>query len=660
MVDVFNSFFYLSRRQKRLVQLIADSGLIIFSFSLAMLLRLDSWDFRYSQRDWLILSAVVPVSLFVFVRMGFYRAVIRYMTPKALEVIIVGVGASALSLWIVSFVFSVPVPRSIPFIYAMLAMCTIGGVRFALRGIYLSGLMRTKKRVVIYGAGSAGRQLAASLNHGVEYQPVAFVDDAAYLHNTSVQGLNVYPPKKIAVLIKNYNAEKILLAVPSASRTRRREILDSLNSLGVSVQTIPGLADIVSGKSRINEIHDVAVEDLLCRDPTPPDVSLMGAKIFNKVVMVTGAGGSIGSELCRQIIRQHPSQLLLLELSEFALYTIEQELLQLSAELGLQVDIKPILGSVQNGERLESVMKTHSVETIYHAAAYKHVPMVEYNVIEGVRNNVFGTLHTARAAIVAGVETFVLVSTDKAVRPTNVMGATKRLAELVCQALAELQSATCFSMVRFGNVLGSSGSVVPLFRRQIQAGGPITVTHPEITRYFMTIPEAAELVIQAGSMGKGGDVFVLDMGEPVKIVDLAKHMVRLSGLEPFTSGFDGSGAPSVKGGDIEIVYTGLRPGEKLYEELLIGDNVEPTRHKRIMTAREIYWPWKKLEPLLDELLDACGKCEPSTVRHLLLESPIGYRPHPQEAIAKVRKAENSRKLRPASAIPTPEIPVELA
>lgn len=659
MVDVFNSFFYLSRRQKRLVQVFADSSLIILSFSMAMLLRLDSWDFRYSQRDWLILSAVVPLSLFAFVRLGFYRAVIRYMTIKAFEVIIVGVGVSALSLWIVSFLFNVPVPRSIPFIYAMLALITIGGVRFALRGIYLSGQMRKKNRVVIYGAGAAGRQLAASLNHGCEYQPVAFVDDSVNLHNAFIQGLTVYPSTKMAAIINNYSAEKVLLALPSASRTRRREILDSLNSLGVSVQTIPGLADIVSGKSKINEIHDVAVEDLLGRDPTPPDASLMGAKIFGKIVMVTGAGGSIGSELCRQIIRRQPGQLLLLELSEFALYSIEQELLQLSAKMGLHVDVVPILGSVQNGQRLEAVMKSYRVQTIYHAAAYKHVPMVEYNVIEGVRNNVFGTLHTAQAAVASGVETFVLVSTDKAVRPTNVMGATKRLAELVCQALAEAQSVTCFSMVRFGNVLGSSGSVVPLFRRQIQTGGPVTVTHPEITRYFMTIPEAAELVIQAGSMGKGGDVFVLDMGEPVKIVDLAKHMVRLSGLEPFSADFDGSGAPSVKGGDIEIVYTGLRPGEKLYEELLVGDNVEPTRHKRIMTAREIYWPWKKLGPLLDDLLEACGNYEPSTVRRLLLESPIAYQPHPQEAIARDRKADNSKKRRSLSPIPSPEIPVEL-
>lgn len=635
MVTLIDPLFRLSRPNKRLIQLLTDATLIVFSFLAAMLLRLDSWAFMSNPSEWLALTVMVPLSLLIFIRLGFYRAVIRYLTHKAVEAVIIGVVISALCMWLVSVVFNLPVPRSVPFIYAMLSVFTIGGVRFALRAAYQSGQKRQKSRVVIYGAGAAGRQLASSLLQGCEYQPIAFLDDSPALQDTSVHGLKVYPPSKMGMLIDSYGAKKVLLALPSATRTRRREILRELEPLDVSVKTIPGMACLVSGKSKINEVHNVAVEDLLGRDPSPPDPSLMGAKIFDKVVMVTGAGGSIGSELCRQIIRQRPRQLLLLELSEFGLYSIEQDLRQIAAEEGLEVQVKPLLGSVQHGHRQEAIMKKHGVQTVYHAAAYKHVPMVEGNVIEGIRNNVFGTLHTAQAAVAAGVETFVLVSTDKAVRPTNVMGATKRLAELVCQALANSQNGTLFSMVRFGNVLGSSGSVVPLFRKQIQAGGPITVTHPEITRYFMTIPEAAQLVIQAGSMAKGGDVFVLDMGDPVNITELAKHMVRLSGLEPFCSE---TMKKSGQQGDIEIVYTGLRPGEKLYEELLVGDDVEVTRHNRIMTAQEIYWSWPALKRLLDEMLEACRAYDQNIARSLLLAAPIAYNPKSEGTKPSVRKA----------------------
>jgi FlaA1/EpsC-like NDP-sugar epimerase len=417
----------------------------------------------------------------------------------------------------------------VPFIYAMLALLTIGGVRFALRAVYLKGQLRHKDRVLVYGAGAAGRQLVVSLRLGNEHEPIAFVDDAPHLHDAFIQGLKVYAPGKVPRLIGDYGVDKVLLAIPSATRARRREILEALEPLAVPVQSIPGMADMVSGKAQVAEVRDVAVEDLLGRDPIPPSESLMGANITGKVVMVTGAGGSIGSELCRQILLQAPRQLLLLESSEFSLYRIEQELTQEAKRQGLSVPVKALLGSVQHRRRLEEAMFRFGVQTVYHAAAYKHVPMVEHNVVEGLRNNVMGTLSSAEAAIASGVESFVLVSTDKAVRPTNVMGASKRLAELVCQALGDHQAGTRFSMVRFGNVLGSSGSVVPLFRRQIAQGGPITVTHRDITRYFMTIPEAAQLVIQAGAMARGGDVFVLDMGEPVKIAELAAHMVRLSG-----------------------------------------------------------------------------------------------------------------------------------
>ncbi len=624
MNRLINRLFYLSRGQKRLIQLATDTWLIVFSFMMAMLLRLDDWGFtRNDPLEWLLLSAVIPISLLIFARLGFYRAVIRYMTHRAMEAIVVGVVASTISLVLVSYLFDVWVPRSVPFIYAMLAIFTIGGVRFVLRGLYVSSQMRHKTRVVIYGAGAAGRQLAASLALGRDYAPVAFVDDSRQLQGALIHGLKIYAPDKLPSLFATYGVERVLLAIPSESRARRREILVGLEQLDIPVQTIPGLADVVTGKANINEIRDVAVEDLLGRDPSPPDPALMAAKVFGKIVMVTGAGGSIGSELCRQIIHQSPCELLLLELSEYGLYSIEEELKQITVDKGLSVSIKAVLGSVQHSRRLEAIMKISGVQTIYHAAAYKHVPMVEHNIVEGVRNNVFGTLRTAQAAVAAGAENFVLISTDKAVRPTNIMGATKRLAELVCQALADTQSRTRFSMVRFGNVLGSSGSVVPLFRSQIQAGGPVTVTHPEITRYFMTIPEAAQLVIQASSMAEGGDVFVLDMGQPIRILELAKQMIRLSGLVPFCRG---TSFKAEDEGDIEIVYTGLRPGEKLYEELLVGSDVEGTRHERIMTAHETYLPWQVLEKLLNELLDACRASDHSAIRRLLLKAPIAYCP----------------------------------
>ncbi len=628
LTKFLHPLFRLPRPHKRAIQLLADAGLITLSFLLAMLLRLDSWAFVAEPRIWWVLPVVIPVSLAIFMRLGFYRAVIRYMSMKAVKTVAAGVGASALALLVVNYLFHLPVPRSVPFIYAMLALLTIGGVRFALRALYLRNQLRYKTRVVIYGAGAAGRQLVMSLRHGQEYEPVGFVDDAPNLEGAFIQGLKVYAPVELDRLIQDYGVEKVLLAIPSASRARRRAILERLEPLDVPVQTIPGMADVVAGRAEINDLRDVAVEDLLGRDPVPPEPELMGANITGKVVMVTGAGGSIGSELCRQILRQAPAQLLLLELSEYSLYRIEQELLQIAREEGIDCPVKALLGSVQHRNRVQKILATFQVQTIYHAAAYKHVPMVEHNVVEGLRNNVMGTLETARAAVEAGVESFVLVSTDKAVRPTNVMGASKRLAELVCQAMARAQNGTRFSMVRFGNVLGSSGSVVPLFRRQIAAGGPVTVTHPEITRYFMTIPEAAQLVIQAGAMARGGDVFVLDMGEPVKIAELAGRLIRLSGLEPCYPGTDGGDQSR---GDIEIRYSGLRPGEKLYEELLIGENVSETRHPRIMTASEISLEWGEMEGLLETLFDACLMFDAPRIRELLVQAPLGYQPQSELA-----------------------------
>lgn len=623
LMRLLTPLFRLPRAQKRAIQLLADAALITLSYLLAMLLRLDSWVFASDPMVWAVLPAIIPVSLAIFTRLGFYRAVIRYMSMKAVKAILAGVAGSSLTLVVVNYLFSLPVPRSVPFIYAMLAMITIGGVRFALRGLYLRNQLRYKTRVVVYGAGAAGRQLVMSLRHGSEYEPVAFMDDSPSLEGAFVQGLKVYLPDDIQRLIDDYGIEKILLAIPSAPRARRREIIEHLETLDVPVQTIPGMADVVAGRAKISDLRDVSVEDLLGRDPVPPEPELMGANITGKVVMVTGAGGSIGSELCRQILRQAPAKLLLLDLSEFSLYRIEQDLEQIAREEGITCPVRALLGSVQHRSRVQKILSAFRVQTIYHAAAYKHVPMVEHNIVEGLRNNVMGTLETAKAAVEAGVENFVLVSTDKAVRPTNVMGASKRLAELCCQSMARAQQATRFSMVRFGNVLGSSGSVVPLFRRQIAAGGPVTVTHPDITRYFMTIPEAAQLVIQAGAMARGGDVFVLDMGEPVKIAQLAGHLIRLSGLEPSYPVSDGTDRA---GGDIEIRFTGLRPGEKLFEELLIGDNVRPTRHSRIMTASETSLSWEELEAFIEVLFNACQAFDAPRIRELLVKAPLGYQP----------------------------------
>jgi FlaA1/EpsC-like NDP-sugar epimerase len=618
MTEILNRLFRLPRRKKLFIELSVDAILLSMSFFTAYWLRLETWEALSSGAIWGLWLVAMPLSLAIFTRLGFYRSVIRYMSIKALQSLLIGIASSALLLFLGANLLSVFLPRSACLIYAMLAFISVGGVRFVLRTIHMRSLMRYKTRVIIYGAGAAGSQLVSTLRQGSEYTPIAFIDDWRGMHNTLVEGLKVYGPGSLTNLVNNYGAKRILLAIPSATRARRQEILRMLEPLQIPVQTLPSMEDVIAGRARLNEIRDVTVEDLLGRDPVPPDQELLDANIRDKVVMVTGAGGSIGSELCRQVLQQKPRQLLLLEFSEYSLYAIERELQQLVNEHQLPVTVKALLGSVQDRQRLDSVMRTFKVNTIYHAAAYKHVPMVEHNSIQGILNNVFGTLATAHAAIQCGVETFVLVSTDKAVRPTNVMGTTKRLAELVCQALAADQPHTRFTMVRFGNVLGSSGSVVPLFHEQIARGGPVTVTHPDVTRYFMTIPEASQLVIQAGAMGNGGDVFVLDMGTPVKISDLASEMIRLSGLEVRNE--------TNPDGDIEIHYTGLRHGEKLYEELLIGENVSETAHPRIMSAKEDYWPWARLECYLQELGQAIHARQHDVIRELLLSAPAGYEP----------------------------------
>lgn len=630
MSPYLSMLFGMSRTSKRVIQITTDVVLITVSFLGAMWLRLDSFKFLAQPGAWLALPIVVPISIALFIKLGFYRAIIRYLGLKATQTILIGIIASSTVLGLTVVLFHLPIPGSVPFIYAMLALITVGGVRFGLRHLYLSDKERRKSNVLVYGAGAAGRQLVMSLRHGRDYRPVAFVDFAPRLQGSHVQGLKVYPPEECSQIIKAYGVEKFLLAIPEATRARRQEILDSVEIMNIPVQTIPDMADVISGKAKFNELRDVSIEDLLGRDSIPPDASLMGADITGKVVMVTGAGGSIGSELSRQILAQQPRQLLIIDVSEFSLYRIEQDIAHMKMGKEFKAPCLPILASVQDGERLEALMRLFHVDTVYHAAAYKHVPLVEQNMAEGIRNNVFGTLTMAKAAIAVGVGKVVLISTDKAVRPTNVMGATKRLAELTCQALAKEQSDTRFAMVRFGNVLGSSGSVVPLFRRQIERGGPITVTHPDITRYFMTIPEASQLVIQAGAMAKGGDVFVLDMGEPVRITDLAYRMVRLSGLQPYFLEMPEERAVQAslkeQKGDIGIRFSGLRPGEKLYEELLITDTSESTSHPRIMTANESMLEWQELHQVLESLNDACRRQDMNQVRKILLSASTGYAP----------------------------------
>jgi len=617
-VSLIKSVLNLPRPHKRAISLLIDSVFLFSAFWLALFMRLDSFSPILEQSYWLVFACALPLSLLAFVKLGLYRAVLRYMNMQVVWAIALGCAFSAMFIIGLSFILHVGIPRTVPFIFMSLCLILIGGSRASVRAVISHPRWHKKASVLIYGAGSSGRQLSTALSQGPEYHAAAFVDDDKAVQGHVIQGIRVYSPEEISKLVTSKKIEKILLAMPSTSVECRKEVLKKIDFLGIQVLTIPGMADIVEGRAKLEEFKDVGVEDLLGRDPVEPKPELMNADIAGKIVMVTGAGGSIGSELCRQIIQLKPTKLVLFELSEFGLYTIDKELNEYKLAHGLTVEVLPLLGSVQRVNRIETVMKSFAVQTVYHAAAYKHVPLVEHNVVEGVRNNVFGTYYTARAAINANVETFVLISTDKAVRPTNIMGTTKRMAELVLQALATTQSATRFCMVRFGNVLGSSGSVVPLFRKQIKEGGPITLTHPDITRYFMTIPEASQLVIQAGAMGKGGDVFVLDMGEPVKIYDLACKIIHLSG-------FTVKNSKSLDEG-IEIKCTGLRPGEKLYEELLIGDNVSGTIHERIMTAQETMLDWSELELLLTKLDNACHAFDHELIRKLLLSAPTGFNP----------------------------------
>ena len=596
-----------------------DLVLALFATWLAYTLRLDALHWPSGPQWWVYLLAPL-LSIPIFIRFGLYRAIFRYTGQAALQatgmaVLIYGVILTGILLWMQWPM----VPRSLGVLQPLIFLFLVGASR-ALARFWLVDLGHTAAqvggRLLIYGAGTAGVQTAAALRLSHQYALLGFVDDDVAKIGRSINGVPVFAPNEVPQVVVRQGVTDILLALPSATRDRRNAILTSLRPLPVHIRTLPGMSDLASGRVTVQDFRELDLEDLLGRDPVPPDTALLARELAAQVVLVTGAGGSIGGELTRQIVLQRPRQLLLLDHNEFGLYSIHQELQGICAAHNLGVELVPLLGSVANPARLSAVFEAYHPATVYHAAAYKHVPMVEDNPGEGILNNVFGTLNTARAAMASGTRRFVLISTDKAVRPTNVMGASKRMAELVLQALAMQHSATCFTMVRFGNVLGSSGSVVPLFRRQLSEGGPLTVTHAEVTRYFMTIPEAAQLVLQAGAMAAGGDVFVLDMGEPVKIMDLARRMVALSGLRVRDADHPD--------GDIEITVTGLRPGEKLYEELLIGDNPEPTAHTRIMKAHEDYLAWDDLLPHLTTLRTGAEQADLAAIKTVLQTCVQGY------------------------------------
>lgn len=616
---MFDGFLELPRVYKRVLSVFSDVFALTFSIWAAYALRLDQQYWVPDQKQSLVAAVTVLFTISVFIKLGLYRAVIRYLSDKAFLTIVYGVFASCIIFIVFGYLLHAFVPRSVPVIYGALAFIFVGGTRMSVRMLVQHSFNSGKEWVAIVGAGETGAQLAKALQQGTEYHPVVFIGLLQTNHKALIAGVPVLALDHLEQAVRVHRVKRVLLALDTEKQIDRRQLLKRLEALKLPVQTVPSMSELVAGQARINDIRDLEIEDLLGRDPVRPDNAQVAASLYKKVVMVTGAGGSIGSELCRQIIHHRPRVLVLFEQSEYSLYAIERELQAINRIDGLGVEIHPLLGNVAHRRRCEMVMRSFRIETVYHAAAYKHVPLVEHNVIEGVQNNVFGTLHAAEAAISAGVERFVLISTDKAVRPTNVMGASKRMAELVLQGLAQRQSKTVFSMVRFGNVLGSSGSVVPLFRDQIRDGGPITVTHQDIIRYFMTIPEASQLVLQAGSMGRGGEVFVLDMGEPVKIADLARKMIHLMGLVEKT--------PDQPEGDIEVVFTGLRPGEKLFEELLIGDDPQGTSHPRIMMAREVSMAWDDLELVLSKLSRASQEFDCSQIVETLKSAPTGFTPN---------------------------------
>jgi FlaA1/EpsC-like NDP-sugar epimerase len=633
----------LPRLAKRFVVLTVDLGLCILTVWLAYYLRLGEFVSLSGNALWSV-GASIGLALPIFIVSGLYRAIFRYSGWPALLAVARAIGIYGLLYASIFTAIGIEgVPRTVGIIQPILLLLSVGASRALARvwlGDHYQSILKraTRPKVLVYGAGTTGRQLVAAMANSHEMQVVGFLDDNDRLHGNLLNGQPIYNPTDLVNLVTSLTISNVLLAMPSLSRKRRNEILAQIRTARVAVRTLPSMTDLAQGKVSISDLRELDIDDLLGRESVMPNHILLAMNVRIKVVMVTGAGGSIGSEICRQILAVGPSKLLLIEQNEFALYAINQELEDKLT--GRDIVLVPLLASVQDSDRMREIMSTWHPDTVYHAAAYKHVPLVEHNPVEGIKNNVLGTLRTAQAAAENSVSDFVLISTDKAVRPTNLMGASKRLAEMVLQAIAATNSGTKFSMVRFGNVLGSSGSVVPKFRQQIRDGGPITLTHPDITRYFMTIPEASQLVIQAGAMAKGGDVFVLDMCQSVKIMDLARRMIELSGL-------------TVKDeqnpdGDIEIEISGLRPGEKLYEELLIGDNPKPTSHARIMKAHEEFIQWAELENKLNSLQMALNVNDVGVIRLMMQQLIAGYTPNDEivDWVYLEQEAEGNRPLEP--------------
>ncbi|ASR07797.1 polysaccharide biosynthesis protein [Rhizobium leguminosarum bv. viciae] len=642
----------MPRVAKRALALLVDSSFCVLTIWLAYCFRLNEWTVLTGVQ-WLPVFVSLCMALPIFIVMGMYRAIFRYANMAAFITVLKAIAIYGVAFMTIFTALSVPgVPRTVGILQPFLLLIAIGlsrlSIRYWLGDAYQRILHKNMlAKVLIYGAGTAGRQLAGALINSAELNVVGYLDDDPRLKGGVMGGLPIYDPSDLPVLAESLGVHNVLLALPSASRQRRNEILEHIRKARVNVRTLPDLTALAQGRIAVSDIRELEIEDLLGREAVAPRQELLDKSMRNKVVMVTGAGGSIGGELCRQILRTGPSSLILIDQNEFALYNIHAELQKL-AELYKHenMQIVPILCSVRDQDRMEHVMQSWRPQTLYHAAAYKHVPLVEHNAVEGIKNNVMGTLVAARAANKCGVSNFVLISTDKAVRPTNVMGASKRLAEMVLQALAAESAVdrmrTNFSMVRFGNVLGSSGSVVPLFRQQIKDGGPVTLTHPDITRYFMTISEASQLVIQAGAMAEGGDVFLLDMGEPVRIADLARKMVELSGLA-----VRDEDNPE---GDIELSVTGLRPGEKLYEELLIGDNPKTTEHPRIMKAREDFLLWPELLKKLNALNAVLDRNDMIAARAILAELVSGY-----SSTGEVSDLAFTGTLKPTTRLKTPKV-----
>lgn len=635
MIDEYLSrILNVPRFVKRGIALAVDMCLCTVTVWLAFGLRIDEWGLLYGIQ-WLTVPASIVIAIPIFIRFGMYRAIFRFIGVEAFFSIVKAVGLYGLIYATIFTVISIPgIPRTVGVLQPLLMLIAMGLsrllVRYFLREAGQRGFRDQRSNVLIYGAGTIGRQLTSALANAGQQRVVGFLDDDKSLHRSVISGVKVYDPGDLSSLVASYNVRTVLLALPAMKQSRRKEIIESLRGKRVAVRVVPNVSEIAQGRLVAEAFQELDVNDLLGREPVEPDEGLLQDNIKGKTVLVTGAGGSIGSELCRQILAVGPERLLLIEQSEFALYAVHSELTRNSPDLADRVI--PLLASVRDGQRMREILSSWPVDTIYHAAAYKHVPLVEHNPIEGVRNNVLGTKTLAKAAIEHGVKRFVLISTDKAVRPTNIMGASKRLAEMVLQALAETCDTTVFCMVRFGNVLGSSGSVVPLFREQVKAGGPVTITHPEITRFFMTIPEASQLVIQAGAMAGGGDVFVLDMGQPIKIIDLARRVVELAGFTVRDQ--------THPDGDIEFFISGLRPAEKLYEELLIGDNPSPSDHPLIMRAHEDFLKWEGLEGQLKQLIAVMDAGDVSSMKDVLSSLISGYQPSAEivDFIA-MRKAE---------------------